>query len=109
MTTAQLTIGDYVPAGVLLPTLESAIIPFFIANVVFAQFVEEGIYRGYALTRMFGQFSTLTAIVISCVFFGLLHWTGGFWYILLTGIAAVAHLRRSLSGAGTSSPLLPRT
>ena len=24
----------------------------------------------------------------SCLFFGLLHWTGGFWYILLTGFVA---------------------
>jgi uncharacterized protein len=88
MTTAQRAFGDYVPAGELLPTLSSAVLPFFIANVLFAPFVEEGIYRGYALTRLFGRFSQPVAIVISCVFFGLLHWSGGFWYILLTGIVA---------------------
>jgi uncharacterized protein len=88
MTAVQRTLGDYVPAGELLPTLSSAVLPFFIANVLFAPFVEEGIYRGYALTRLFGRFSQPAAIVISCVFFGLLHWSGGFWYILLTGVVA---------------------
>jgi membrane protease YdiL (CAAX protease family) len=88
MTAAQRAFGDYVPAGELLPTLSSAILPFFIANVLFAPFVEEGMYRGYALTRLLGRFSQPVAIVISCVFFGLLHWSGGFWYILLTGVVA---------------------
>ncbi|RPH61759.1 MAG: CPBP family intramembrane metalloprotease [Chloroflexi bacterium] len=88
MTAAQRAFGDYVPAGELLPTLGSAALPFFIANVLFAPFVEESIYRGYALTRLLGRFSQPAAIVISCVFFGLLHWSGGFWYILLTGIVA---------------------
>ena len=57
-------------------------------NVLFAPFVEEGIYRGYGLTRLFEKFSKPIAIILSCFFFGILHWTGGFWYILLTGIVA---------------------
>lgn len=84
----QQALGDYVPAGELLPSLGTAIVPFFIANVVLAPFVEENIYRGYALTRWLGRFSRPVAILLSCVFFGLLHWAGGFWYMLLTGFIA---------------------
>lgn len=88
LTRVQQSLGDYVPAGEILTTLGAAVLPFFIANVVLAPFVEENIYRGYALTRLFGRFSRPIAILISCFFFGLLHWAGGFWYILLTGILA---------------------
>jgi membrane protease YdiL (CAAX protease family) len=88
LTWIQQTLGDYVPAGELMPSLGAAIVPFFIANVVLAPFVEENIYRGYALTRWFERFSKPVAILLSCIFFGLLHWAGGFWYILLTGFVA---------------------
>ena len=88
LISVQQSLGDYVPAGELLPTLGAAMLPFFIANVVLAPFVEENIYRGYALTRLFGRFSTPVAILLSCCFFGLLHWAGGIWYILLTGLVA---------------------
>jgi membrane protease YdiL (CAAX protease family) len=84
----QQSLGDYVPAGELLPVLGAAVLPFFVANVVLAPFVEENIYRGYALTRWSGRFSRPAAILLSCAFFGLLHWAGGFWYILLTGFVA---------------------
>lgn len=84
----QRTLGDYVPAGELFPALSASIMPFFLANVLLAPFVEENLYRGYALTRLNGRFQSWAAIFISCLFFGLLHWTGGFWYILLTGFVA---------------------
>jgi len=88
MLTHLQQIWDYVPSGELLTTLGASIIPFAIADVLFAPFVEETIYRGYGLTRLLGKFSQPVAIVLSCFFFGILHWTGGFWYILLTGIIA---------------------
>ena len=88
MLTSLQNIWDYVPAGELFITLGSSIIPFAIANVLLAPFIEESIYRGYGLTRLLGKFSQPVAIVLSCFFFGILHWTGGFWYILLTGIVA---------------------
>ena len=47
----QLTMGDYVPAGETMTILGKQTIPFFIANVLFAPFVEESLYRNYALTR----------------------------------------------------------
>lgn len=88
MMTRLQQIWDYVPAGELLTSLGASIIPFAIADVLFAPFVEESIYRGYGLTRLLGKFSQPVAIALSCFFFGILHWTGGFWYILLTGIVA---------------------
>lgn len=88
MQTSLQQIWDYVPAGELLTTLGASIIPFAIADVLLAPFVEESIYRGYGFTRLLGRFSKPVAIILSCFFFGILHWTGGFWYILLTGIVA---------------------
>ena len=88
MLTSLQRIWDYVPAGELLTTLGAALIPFAIADVLLAPFVEESIYRGYGLTRLLGKFSQPVAITLSMFFFGILHWTGGFWYILLTGIVA---------------------
>lgn len=88
MTVIQDAVGDYVPAGELLPSVGSGIIAFFLANVLFAPFVEENLYRGYALAQLPKRFSQPAAIFISCFFFGLLHWAGGLWYIILTGIVA---------------------
>jgi hypothetical protein len=88
MLTSLQQIWDYVPAGELLTALGSSVIPFAIADVLLAPFIEESIYRGYGLVRLLGKFSRPVAIVLSCFFFGILHWTGGFWYILLTGIVA---------------------
>ncbi|MBI5353590.1 MAG: CPBP family intramembrane metalloprotease [Chloroflexi bacterium] len=88
LLTSLQKIWDYVPAGSVLTTLGSAIIPFAIADVLLAPFVEESIYRGYGLTRLLGKFSQPAAIALSIFFFGILHWTGGFWYILLVGIVA---------------------
>ena len=88
LLTSLQQIWDYVPAGELFTALGASLIPFAIADVLLAPFVEESIYRGYGLTRLLGKFSQPAAIALSCFFFGILHWTGGFWYILLTGIIA---------------------
>ena len=88
LLTSLQQIWDYVPAGELFTALGASLIPFAIADVLLAPFVEESIYRGYGLTRLLGKFSQPAAIALSCFFFGILHWTGGFWYILLTGIVA---------------------
>lgn len=81
----QSTFGDYVPAGQVLSGLGGSAVIFFLANVLLAPFVEERLYRGYALTQLKQRFGTGKAIVISSVFFGLLHWMGGFWYMVITG------------------------
>lgn len=88
LATVQRVVGDYVPPEQILPTLESAVIPFFVANVVLAPFVEETVYRGYAIPRLSRRFGVSGAVLISCSFFGLLHWTGGLWYVVLTGVVA---------------------
>ena len=62
--------------------------PFFLANVLLAPFVEESLYRGYPLQRLKERYSLALAVIISCTFFGLLHWAGGIWYILLTDFVA---------------------
>ena len=88
MTWLQSHVGDYVPAGELTGALGAALVPFFLANVLLAPFVEESLYRGYALDRLQQRYGLALAVVVSCAFFGLLHWAGGFWYILLTGFVA---------------------
>ena len=80
--------GDYVPAGSVLPTLSGSLLIFFLANVLLAPAVEETLYRGLALPQLTTAFGAAGAVVITCIFFGLLHWLGGFWYMLLTGIVA---------------------
>lgn len=84
----QQTFGDYVPAGELWPSLGSALLPFFVANVVLAPLVEESLYRGFALPRLIARFGKPAALVIHAIAFGTLHWSGGFWYMLLTGLIA---------------------
>jgi membrane protease YdiL (CAAX protease family) len=88
MMSLQRNVGDYVPPGELTGALGTALVPFFLANVLLAPFVEESLYRGYALDRLQQRYGMTLAIIISCAFFGLLHWAGGFWYILLTGVVA---------------------
>jgi len=82
----QLNIGDYVPAGETMNVLGKQTIIFFIANVLFAPFVEESLYRNYSFSRFLEKYSQTKSIIISVIMFGLLHWLGGFWYILMTGI-----------------------
>jgi membrane protease YdiL (CAAX protease family) len=99
LSSFQSTLGDYFPAGSLFPALGATIIPFAIADVLLAPFVEENIYRGYGMTKLLSRFGGTGAILLSSLFFGLLHWSGGFWYILTTGIIvgvpfAILRLRR---------------
>ena len=84
LSNLQSTVGDYVPAGSLFAALGASIIPFAIADVLLAPFVEENIYRGYGITKLMGRSSTTGTVIITSIFFGLLHWSGGFWYILTT-------------------------
>lgn len=81
----QRTVGDYVPAGSVLPTVSGSIGVFFIANVILAPWVEETLYRGYAIPLLATHVGVAGAVAITCILFGLLHWPGGIWYMLLTG------------------------
>lgn len=85
-TMMQSTFGDYVPAGETMKVLGTQSLIFFIANVVLAPFVEESVYRNYVLSRFLERYTVAKSIVLSSLFFGLLHWTGGFWYILMTAL-----------------------
>ncbi|MGZ9165400.1 MAG: CPBP family intramembrane glutamic endopeptidase [Anaerolineales bacterium] len=86
LSNIQSLIGDYVPVGSLFPALGAAIIPFAIADILLAPFVEENIYRGYGMMKLSPRFGVRGAIILSSLFFGLLHWSGGFWYVLTTSI-----------------------
>jgi hypothetical protein len=88
LETLQRTVGDFVPPGAVLPTVSGSIVLFFIANVLLAPLVEETLYRGVALPLLTTHLGTLWAVMLTCAFFGLLHWAGGFWYMLLTGVVA---------------------
>lgn len=59
----QSTFGDYVPAGQVLSRLGGSVIIFFLVNVLLAPFVEERLYRGYALTQLRQRFGAGKAIV----------------------------------------------
>ena len=84
----QRTVGDYVPPGSVLPAMSGSIGVFFIANVVLAPLIEETLYRGYAIVHLTAHLGLVWALTLSCLFFGLLHWPGGIWYMLLTGVVA---------------------
>lgn len=94
-------LGDYVPPGAVLATVSASLLPFFLANVILAPLVEETLYRGQLLAGFSRRFGQAWGMVLSCLAFGLLHWTGGVWYMLLTGILAgglFATLARSRGG-----------
>ena len=84
----QTHFGDYVPAGSTTGELRSALLPFFIANILLAPWVEETVYRGILWQRMQAHWSPAIAAISNCAAFGALHWAGGLWYILLTGTIA---------------------
>ncbi len=82
----QSLVGDYVPPGSVLPAVSGNLRWFFVANVLLAPLVEETLYRGVALPVLTAHLGPATAVVMSCLLFGLLHWAGGLWYMLLTGL-----------------------
>lgn len=88
LETMQRRYGDFVPPGAVLPTLSRGIGLFFLANVLLAPLVEETLYRGISIPFLTAQFGAFWAVILTCAFFGLLHWAGGFWYMLLTGVVA---------------------
>jgi membrane protease YdiL (CAAX protease family) len=88
LETLQRTFGDFVPPGAVLPAVSNSIGLFFIANVLLAPLVEETLYRGIAIPLLTTHLGVGRAVIVSCVLFGLLHWAGGLWYMLLTGVVA---------------------
>lgn len=88
LTTVQRAVGDYVPPEEILSSLGSSVLPFFIANVILAPIIEENIFRGFALSQLRKHFSPPITFIFSCLVFGLFHWGGGFWYIVLVGTVA---------------------
>lgn len=87
-TLLQTAVGDYVPAGATLPAVSANLGIFFVANVVLAPVVEETLYRGVAFRQLLPRFGRMRTVVATCAAFGLLHWAGGFWYMVVTGVVA---------------------
>lgn len=82
---AQRRFGDYVPPGEVLATVSGSAVPFFAANILLAPLVEETLYRAVAIPTFAADHGVAAAVVVSSLAFGLLHWPGGLWYMLLTG------------------------
>ncbi len=84
----QRTVGDFVPPGSTRQALTGSLGVFFVANVLLAPLVEETLYRGVAIPVLGERYGLPAALLLSCVAFALLHWAGGFWYMLMTGLLA---------------------
>ena len=102
----QRHVGDYVPPGSVLTTLEGKLPAFFIANVLLAPLVEEVWYRGV----VYGGLESLgfaPSVALTCLAFGLFHWPGGVWYMLATGgLLGGVLLWLRLEQAGLLAPYL---
>jgi len=86
VTSLQITYGDYVPAGETSNSVGNNLPLFFLANVLLAPFVEENIYRNIAFKKIQSHYNSTITVLLTATTFGILHWLGGFWYILVTGI-----------------------
>jgi uncharacterized protein len=73
----QTSLGDYVPPGETTQVL---------GNVGLAPLVEESLYRNYARIQLAKKYTNAQTIAITTLVFGLLHWFGGFWYMLITAL-----------------------
>ncbi len=85
-------VGDVIPPGETRRALGAAIIPFAIANVALAPFIEEVLYRGVLERRWREWWGPRAAFVIGIIAFGLLHWAGGFFYIGATALVGALFL-----------------
>ena len=102
---AQATVGDYVPAG-STAVLGTRGLAFFVANLALAPVVEEVWYRGLLFDALGPGLGLATAAVVGCAAFGLFHWPGGAWYVLLTGalVGGACWALRAWSG-GLAAPI----
>jgi len=82
----QTYFGDYVPVGETSNNVGGMPLLFFVSNIILAPFVEENIYRNIAFKKLCKRYSDIATILITAFFFGVLHWLGGFWYIVATGL-----------------------
>ena len=101
----QREIGDYVSPGAVTPAVTSNLVLFFAANVVLAPLVEETLYRGHILGTLRRRRGAVSAVILSSLSFGFLHWTGGLWYMVATAVlvgvpfATLSVMRRSILAA----------
>ncbi|MBM9501115.1 CPBP family intramembrane metalloprotease [Leptospira sp. 201903071] len=82
----QTRLGDWVPPGEMLSSFQKPVWIFIAANSLLAPWIEESVYRGMTMRALEERFGITASILGSSLLFGILHWLGGFWYILLTAI-----------------------
>ena len=74
------------------PKLPPHLLLWMMSNLFFTCVAEEGFFRGFlqqSLSKYNHRSAPLLAILVSALFFGLAHYTGGFYYILLATIAGI--------------------
>lgn len=76
----QLSVGEVGPGGVDV----SGVPLVWLGVSVVLPLVEECVYRGYGLNALRDRYSTILAVVVTSVFFGLLHWGQGTWGVFDT-------------------------
>jgi membrane protease YdiL (CAAX protease family) len=80
--------------------LGSARVPFVVANVALAPFVEELTYRGLFERRLSAAWSSRAALLWGALGFGLWHWPGGPLFVLATcGLGALLLSLRRRTGS----------
>ena len=72
-------------AGILSRSPPAGGTAFVVANVVLAPLVEEVWYRGLLVDALPPDLGPVVAAAGGCAAFGLFHWPGGAWYVLVTG------------------------
>lgn len=77
--------GDYVTTGQTASIYIKNPIVFAIVNIGMAPFIEESLFRSYLLKCLPQHYNPYLRMFISATGFGLLHWLGGGWYLLMTG------------------------
>jgi membrane protease YdiL (CAAX protease family) len=89
-------VGDVIPTAETRRALGSARVPFAIANIALAPFIEELTYRGILERRISSTWSKPTSFFWGALAFGLLHWAGGISFVIGTGGlgAMLLYLRR---------------
>lgn len=94
--------GDFVDPGKTAGILVQQPIIYFIVNVILAPFIEESLFRNYALRQLSYTYNRPTRILISSLAFGLFQISGGFWFLIMNALlvglpfALVADYRKSI-------------
>jgi membrane protease YdiL (CAAX protease family) len=74
------------------PKMPSHLPLWMMSNLFFTCVAEEGFFRGFlqqSLSKSNHRSASIIAILIAALLFGLTHYTGGFYYVLLATVAGI--------------------